>query len=312
MTDTNTLAPTDAEILALNAGEVHFSESPSKYPAAGFGTQYHAGAPGVLSFARAVLAAKWGTHALASQPDAAPVGMEPVATVLFSSTGWRNLVDALASMEDGIKLYTAAQMQAMLAAVPRNAPLYSPDDVAFPVQRSAEGVDVPPELASTARPTSIAAAEVAVPIKAGEYPALVCDYCGALTPDPWHSSGMLHGKMSKHIHSCDACETLKATQASPVDANVQEDAARWREHVEKLDALVAYCPTCCQGFIAKQAMTRDEVLFACGKAVGQSGAKRLREALDLAVDHIDMDALRISHCKDAAVIDAAMNKGGAA
>ena len=38
-----------------------------------------------------------------------------------------------------------------------------------------------------------------------EYPALVCDYCGALTPDPWHSSGMLHGKMSKHIHSCDAC-----------------------------------------------------------------------------------------------------------
>ena len=41
--------------------------------------------------------------------------------------------------------------------------------------------------------------------QAGEYPALVCDYCGALTPDPWHSSGMLHGKMSKHIHSCDAC-----------------------------------------------------------------------------------------------------------
>lgn len=36
-------------------------------------------------------------------------------------------------------------------------------------------------------------------------PQLVCDYCGALTPDPWHSSGMLHGKMSKHIHSCDAC-----------------------------------------------------------------------------------------------------------
>ncbi len=41
--------------------------------------------------------------------------------------------------------------------------------------------------------------------QAGEYPALVCDYCGALTPDPWHSSGMLRGKMSKHIHSCDAC-----------------------------------------------------------------------------------------------------------
>lgn len=57
--------------------------------------------------------------------------------------------------------------------------------------------------------------------QAGEYPALVCDYCGALTPDPWHSSGMLHGKMSKHIHSCDAC-------AAPVDAAVQQDAARYR------------------------------------------------------------------------------------
>ena len=51
------------------------------------------------------------------------------------------------------------------------------------------------------------------PSQAGEYPALVCDYCGALTPDPWHSSGMLHGKMSKHIHSCDACAARGAAQA---------------------------------------------------------------------------------------------------
>ena len=49
--------------------------------------------------------------------------------------------------------------------------------------------------------------------QAGEYPALVCDYCGALTPDPWHSSGMLHGKMSKHIHSCDACAAREAARA---------------------------------------------------------------------------------------------------
>ncbi len=52
----------------------------------------------------------------------------------------------------------------------------------------------------------------AVPLT-DEYPALVCDYCGALTPDPWHSSGMLHGKMSKHIHSCDACAARGAAQA---------------------------------------------------------------------------------------------------
>ena len=51
------------------------------------------------------------------------------------------------------------------------------------------------------------------PSQAVEYPALVCDYCGALTPDPWHSSGMLHGKMSKHIHSCDACAARGAARA---------------------------------------------------------------------------------------------------
>lgn len=45
----------DAQVLALNEGEVFFSESPSKYPEAGHGTQYHAGAPGVLKFARAAI-----------------------------------------------------------------------------------------------------------------------------------------------------------------------------------------------------------------------------------------------------------------
>ena len=64
--------------------------------------------------------------------------------------------------------------------------------------------------------------------QAGEYPALVCDYCGALTPDPWHSSGMLHGKMSKHIHSCDACAAR-----GPADS-VQEDAALWHWLAEYL------------------------------------------------------------------------------
>lgn len=34
--------------------------------------------------------------------------------------------------------------------------------------------------------------------------------------------------------------------------------------------------------------------------------KRLREALQLAHGHIDMGALRVSHCKDAATITAAL------
>ena len=59
MTIPTTVHPSDTEILALNRLAEYFSESPSKYQEAGHGTQYHAGAPGVLSFARAVLA-EWG------------------------------------------------------------------------------------------------------------------------------------------------------------------------------------------------------------------------------------------------------------
>lgn len=54
------------------------------------------------------------------------------------------------------------------------------------------------------------------PAGAAEELALVCDYCGALTPDPWHSSGMLRGKMSKHIHSCDACAARGGRQGAVV------------------------------------------------------------------------------------------------
>ena len=124
MNDTNTLAPTDAEILALNAGEVHFSESPSKYPAAGFGTQYHAGAPGVLSFTRAVLA-KWGAPASASsEPVAAPACVEPVARIRYERTtpGRENEMPRVLScnrMADGVyEVFTASQVQAALAAAP--------------------------------------------------------------------------------------------------------------------------------------------------------------------------------------------------
>lgn len=57
---------------------------------------------------------------------------------------------------------------------------------------------------------------------------LVCDYCGALTPDPWHSSGMLHGKMSKHIHSCAACAAL----AAPAQADGFGSAEHWKEKAQ--------------------------------------------------------------------------------
>lgn len=50
-------ALTDAQIIALADRGEYLTPSPSKYPEAGHGTQYHCGAPGLLGFARALLAA---------------------------------------------------------------------------------------------------------------------------------------------------------------------------------------------------------------------------------------------------------------
>lgn len=134
-------APTDAEIDAIA----------DQHKASGYGTVWpHA-------FARAILA-KWG-----AQPVAAPEG--PVARIEgIDEYGPRlEWTQHWVDVGVGAKLYTASQVQAMLAAVPRNAPLYSPDDVAFSACHNAEGVDAPPELASTAKQASIAAVEVAAP-----------------------------------------------------------------------------------------------------------------------------------------------------
>lgn len=69
---------------------------------------------------------------------------------------------------------------------------------------------------------------------------------------------------------------LMAAPAAPaVDAR---DAALWREHVEKLDALIAYCPTCSQGYIATAEMTRDQIIFECGKTAGRAEGKPGAEA----------------------------------
>ena len=115
--------------------------------------------------------------ALAKWGTPATVGVEPVA-LLVRKNSWR----------DG-----------QWEAAPPNSPSYG---LAWANQRM--------YVYTAPQPTRPQAG--AVPLT-DEYPALVCDYCGALTPDPWHSSGMLHGKMSKHIHSCDACAARGAAQA---------------------------------------------------------------------------------------------------
>ena len=117
----------------------------------------------------------WNLRAPA--PASQPVGMEPVYQIgqpfLFDPENtWRDAskdaYDVCMPNKRRI-IYTASQVQAMLAAAPRNATLYSPDDVAFSARCCADGVDaLSPELASTARPASTAAAEVAAPIAPGE------------------------------------------------------------------------------------------------------------------------------------------------
>lgn len=145
MTDTNTLAPTDADLRVLlrqHAPEIG----------------------GTLSFARAVLA-KWGTPApVVSEPDpmlpetkynlgwsagwdaharahppekpvVVPAGMEPFGIWHEGETETES--DFYLFKDSGdvacptcIKLFTASQVQAMLAAA-RNAPPQDPDAAAF-------------------------------------------------------------------------------------------------------------------------------------------------------------------------------------
>ena len=62
------------------------------------------------------------------------------------------------------------------------------------------------------------------------------------------------------------------------DARLQgaeEERKKWQDN---LHANVEYCPTCCKGKIASPDMTRDEVIFHCGKTSGRlQGAQRHAE-----------------------------------
>ena len=50
---------------------------------------------------------------------------------------------------------------------------------------------------------------------------------------------------------------------------------KWQDN---LHANVEYCPTCCEGKLASPDMTRDEVIFQCGKTSGRlQGAQRIAE-----------------------------------
>lgn len=79
---------TDAELLALNDGEVYFSSSPLSYPESGFGTQYRVFGSGILGFARAAiaLATSKETEAIAFNVDYLGADLPTVHVILKNGT----------------------------------------------------------------------------------------------------------------------------------------------------------------------------------------------------------------------------------
>ena len=157
--------------------------------------------------------------------------------------------------------------------------------------------------------------------QAGEYPALVCDYCGALTPDPWHSSGMLHGKMSKHIHSCDACAARGAAKAQPAAQQGVAYAAlptsNCAGRVYEEGFLIGTCPL----YTADQLRAFADATYALRAAHGQAPATEdsvLEDAarldwLLLRISGAEFRRLGVHYSGNArrADVDAARKQGGA-
>ncbi|WP_243021723.1 DUF4406 domain-containing protein [Simplicispira sedimenti] len=80
------------------------------------------------------------------------------------------------------------------------------------------------------------------------------------------------GVLGLQVLLADGAEAPQAdSQPAPVvDHKTAEHAMLWRQHCDKLNALVMYCPTCCQGFIAQKEMTRDQIIYECGKTAGRA------------------------------------------
>jgi dGTP triphosphohydrolase len=74
----------------------------------------------------------------------------------------------------------------------------------------------------------------------------------------------------------DAEKLYTATQLAAARLQgAEEERKKWQDN---LHANVEYCPTCCEGKTAVPDMTRDEVIFQCGKTSGRlQGQKRIAE-----------------------------------
>lgn len=104
-----------------------------------------------------------------------------------------------------------------------------------------------------------------------------------------------------------------APQAQPADALDAAPAAPAADALlEALESMVDVCESLdFDGAPSDASMIKARAAIAAYRATPAAANAKpadalLLHALELACDHIDMDSLRISHCKDAAAIDAAM------
>lgn len=91
----------------------------------------------------------------------------------------------------------------------------------------------------------------------------------AMTQEPVTLSIKEAREISAEMQRLHALAARQAV-APVVDNKTAGHAMLWRQHCDKLDALVTYCPTCCQGFIAQKEMTRDQIIYECGKTAGRA------------------------------------------
>jgi len=109
------------------------------------------------------------------------------------------------------------------------------------------------------------------------------------------------------------CVRMAAPQAQPADALDAAPAAPAADALlEALESIVDDSDSFdYDGGPSEASMIKARAAIAAYRATPavahtQPADALLLHALELACDHIDMDSLRISHCKDAAAIDAAM------
>jgi hypothetical protein len=79
---------------------------------------------------------------------------------------------------------------------------------------------------------------------------------------------------TRPLYTVDQMRAYAAAEVAREREKSEHEAKLWREHLHKLDALIAFCPTCAEGKNARADMTRDEVIFECGKTAGRAAAIR--------------------------------------